>query len=129
MEQPQEKPVEATTKKEGAKPKADVYNSLQDSVQSFNSIGLLQAVNGNIVLRGRHGQRDVIFKLENAVEKYHDTMATVKKYMLHGIRGWDTLADIATDFKERLKEAVKQRYKMGLPIPDSAKDFVEKENK
>ena len=127
MEQPQEKPVEDTTKKECAKPKADVYNSLQDSVQSFNSIGLLQAVNGNIVLRGRNGQRDKIFKLEHAVEKYHDTMATVRHYMLHGIRGWDTLADIAADFKERLKEAVKQRYKLAIPIPDSAKEFIEKD--
>lgn len=101
----------------------DVYKGLHDSVQSFNGIKLLEAINGNIVLRGRNGQRDVIFPLEKAVEKYNDTMMTVSHYARYGVRGWDTLKDIADDFKARICEAVKQRRSMRLEVPQNALIF------
>lgn len=113
------------SKKEDQKPKRDVYMGLHNSVQSFDAIGILQAVDGNIVLRGRNGQRDKIFRLEDAVEKYNDTMALVRRYALYGVRGWDELAEIAEDFKVRIKEAAEQRIKMHLPVPESAKVFLE----
>jgi hypothetical protein len=112
------------TVKKKTKSGADVYEDMHSSVQSFNGIGLLEAVNGNIVLRGRNGQRDVIFTLERAVEKYHDTVATVHQYARYGIRGWDTLKDIADDFKVRICEAVEQRRKMQLEIPANAAEFA-----
>ena len=102
---------------------ADKYNGLHESVQSFNGIGLLEAINGNIVLRGRNGQRDVIFPLEKAVEKYKDTMLTVNQYARYGVRGWDTLLDIANDFKVRICEAVKQRRSMNMEVPENAATF------
>ena len=113
------------TKKEDQKPHRDVYQGLHNSVQTFDKIGLFQAIDGNIVLRGRNGQRDKIFRLEDAVEKYNDTVALAQRYARYGVRGWDTLMDIAKDFKAYLKEAVKQREHLGIPIPESAKVFIE----
>lgn len=110
-------------KKETGIKKADVYEGLHNSVQSFDGIGLLEAVNGNIVLRGRNGQRDVIFPLEKAVEKYYHTVDVVHKYALYGVRGWDTLKDIADDFKAKIKEACAQRRKLQEDIPASAQLF------
>lgn len=114
-----------TSKKETTTKKADTYQGLHNSVQTFDAIGILHAVDGNIVLRGRNGQRDKIFRLEDAVEKYNDTMALVQRYARYGVRGWDTLKDIADDFKVRIKEAAEQRIKMHLPVPESARVFVE----
>lgn len=114
-------------KKEAGKPKADRYSSLQDSTQTFGGIGLLEAVNGDIVLRGRQGQRDVIFPLGKAIEKYNDTQLTVSHYFRYGIRGWDTLADIAKDFRIRILEACEQRRKLSMPIPAVALEFEKRE--
>lgn len=115
-------------KKDSTKPKADMYASLQDSTQTFGGIGILEAVNGDIVLRGRNGQRDVIFPLSKAVEKYHDTQLTVAHYCRYGIRGWDTLADIAKDFRVRILEACEQRRKLHITIPKSVLDFEQQES-
>ena len=105
---------------------ADVYDGLHSSVQSFYGIGLLEARGGDIILRGRNGQRDVLFPLEKAVTKYEDTLALVHRYALYGVRGWDTLKEIADDFKARICEAVEQRRKLNLSIPKEAEVFVEK---
>lgn len=91
------------------KPKADQYEGLQNSTQTFGGIGLLEAVNGNVVLRGRHGERDHIFTIDKAIEKYYDTVQTVNYYALHGIRGWDTLKDINDCLKAKILEAIQQR--------------------
>ncbi len=105
---------------------ADAYDGLHGSTQTFGAIGLLEAVSGEIILRGRNGQRDVIFPLDKAIDKYNDTMQTVWQYARYGIKGWDTLKDIADDFKMRILEAVKQRHKLNYEISDKANDFVQK---
>lgn len=70
-------------------------------------------------MRGRNGQRDVIIKLEDAVEKYFHTMEMVHRYALYGVRGWDTLKDIADDLKARILEAAHQRRELQIPVPES----------
>lgn len=102
------------------KPKADQYDGLHNSHQTFPGIGLLEAVQGMIVLRGRKGQRDVLFPVDKAVQKYYDTMQTVAQYAKYGVAGWDTLKDIADDLKVRIKEACEQLTKMNRPVPEEA---------
>lgn len=104
---------------------ADVYAGLSNAIMSFDGIGLLEAVSGEIILRGRNGQRDVLFPLEKAVRKYFDWMDMVHLYASRGVRGWDSMMDIAQDFKARICEAVEQRKQMQLDVPKDALQFVE----
>lgn len=97
--------------------------------ESFDRIGLMEAVYGDVVLRGRNGDRDHIIPLTSAVSKYYDTMKAVKGYARNGVRGWDTLMDIAKDLKVRIFEAVEQRKKLGFEIPPNVATFVETEKK
>lgn len=104
---------------------ADMYAGLSNAIMSFDGIGLLEAISGEIILRGRNGQRDVLFPLEKAVRKYFDWMDMVHLYASRGIRGWDTMMDIAQDFKAKICEAVEQRKQMQLDIPKDALQFLE----
>jgi len=99
---------------------ADMYMGMENAHMSFTGIGCLEAVSGDIVLRGRAGQRDVLFPLERAVQRYFEWMAMVQAYARNGIAGWDTMMDIAQDFKAKIGEALAQRKKMGLDIPADA---------
>jgi len=104
---------------------ADVYAGLTNATMSFDGIKYLEALNGNIVLRGRNGQRDVIFTLEKATAKYLSWMDMVYQYAKLGVKGWDTMMDIGKDFKARICEAVYQRKKMGLKVPADAEKLAQ----
>ena len=103
---------------------ADLYAGLSNAIMSFDGIGLLEAISGEIILRGRNGQRDVLFPLEKAVRKYFDWMDMVHLYASRGIRGWDTMMDIAQDFKAKICEAVEQRKQMQMDVPKEALQFA-----
>ena len=103
---------------------ADVYAGLSNAHLSFTGIGGMEAISGDIILRGRHGQRDVLFPLEKAVRKYFDWMDMVHMYASRGINGWTEMMDIAQDFKARICEAVEQRKKMQLDVPKEALQFA-----
>lgn len=103
---------------------ADVYEGLHGSTQTFPGIGIMEAVNGNVVLRGRNGMRDHIFKLQDAVTKYEHALQMVHSYARYGVRGWDTLKDLADDLLARIKEAADQRIKLHEEIPQPVKDFL-----
>ena len=104
---------------------ADVYAGLSNVHLSFDGIGGLEAISGDIVLRGRNGQRDVLFPLEKAVRKYFDWMDMVHLYASRGITNWPEMMDIAQDFKAKICEAVEQRKQMQLDIPKDALQFLE----
>ena len=103
--------------------KKEMYNSLHESTQTFSGIKCFEVINGNIVLRGRKGIRDHIIPLEKSVDKYYDTIDLVHKYALYGIRGWDTLKDLADELKYRILEAVKQRESLKLPVDEKVLKF------
>ena len=94
----------------------DPSSGMYSPSQSFNKIGLMEAMHGDIILRGREGGRDHLIVLEKAVEKYYDSVRAVLNYCKHGVRGWDTLKDITDDLKARIFEAIAQRRKLGRPI-------------
>lgn len=98
-------------------------NEKRSRSHEFPGIGLLEMRGGQIVLRGRNGQRDTLFPLEKAVAKYSSTMETVHAMARGGQRGWDTLMEIAQDFRARIIEAVKYRMAKNEPIPPAAAAF------
>lgn len=111
------------------KEKADQYEGLHNSHQTFPAIGLMEAVNGMIVLRGRHGQRDVLFTLERAIDRYYAARELVQRYFKFGVHGWDTLQELTDDLKARITEACEQRRKLNIPIPSEAAVFMEDKGK
>jgi len=111
------------------KEKADQYAGLHESHQTFPNIGLMEAVNGMVLLRGRHGQRDVLFTVERAIDRYYATRDVVQRYFKYGIHGWDTLQELADDLKMRIVEACEQRKKLNMPIPPEASVFMEDKGK
>jgi len=104
---------------------ADVYDGFADSRQSFAGIGVVEACNGDIILRGRNGQRDKLFRLSDAVDRYNSIMEFDRKLCLNGIAGWVELAEILDDFKHKICEAVAYRKKMNMEVPKNALVFVE----
>ena len=123
----QEPEVDAYGKVKGAKTAkgADVYAGLSNVHLSFDGIKHLEAISGDIILRGRNGQRDVLFPLEKAVRKYFDWMDMVHLYASRAIAGWPEMMDIAQDFKARICEAVEQRKQMQMDVPKEALQFAE----
>lgn len=96
---------------------ATMYDGLADAHMSFDGIGCLESVAGDVCLRGRNGQRDVLFPLERAVQRYFEWMDLTLAYARNGIAGWDSMMDIAKDFKAKILEAAEQRRKEGREVP------------
>ena len=99
---------------------ATMYDGLDNARMSFSGIGCLEAISGDVVLRGRNGQRDVLFPLERAVQRYFEWMDLTTAYLKNGVEGWSEMMDIAQDFKAKICEAVAQRKKANMPVPENA---------
>lgn len=99
---------------------ATMYDGLENAHMSFSGIGCLEAISGDVVLRGRNGQRDVLFPLERAVQRYFEWMDLTTAYARNAVEGWTEMMDIAQDFKAKICEAVAQRKKENMPIPENA---------
>jgi hypothetical protein len=94
--------------------------------QTFGGIGLFEVVNGDIVMRGRHGHRDHLLPLELAVDKYEWAMDMAMNMMRTGIRGFDTMYDFAKDLEAKICEAVDQSRKLNEQPCQKALDFYAK---
>lgn len=105
---------------------ADVYAGLTNAHMSFDGIKCLEAVNGNIVIRGRNGMRDHIVPLEKAITRYFNWMDLVTNYCKLAVSGWETAFDIAVDFKAKICEAIEQRMQEGEKVPVDALEFYER---
>ena len=97
--------------------------------QVFRKIGMFEAALGNVVLRGRRGQRDMVFPLDKAVKRYYYTISMMESMLRTGIRGWDTMKDIADELKGKIREAVAQRHQLAQPVPPDAENFILREFK
>lgn len=111
------------------KKNADTIESAQNapkpsaSSSSFGKIGLFESINGNIVLRGRHGERDHIYPLEKALQKYDETAIYAARMLKYGLPQWDEMMQINEEFKFRILEALNQRRSMNMDTP---KDLLDK---
>ena len=102
----------------------ETYHGLQESTQTFPAIGMFEVSGGDVILRGRNGERDHLYPLHKAYARWKDTEHAIMAMAKHAIRGWDTLMDINRDFKAKIIEAVEQRRKLNRPIPKEVLDFV-----
>lgn len=102
---------------------SDTRANQRPSSQAFDGIGLLEAVNGNVVLRGRHGERDHLYPLDKAIRRFNETERMIAAMARTGMRGWDTLMDINKDMRGKILDAVKQRRSLNMDIPQAALDF------
>lgn len=107
--------------------KKETYKSLAESTQTFPGIGLLEAREGDVILRGRNGLRDYLYPLEKAIRRYYETKRMVAAMAKNGIRGWDTLMDIQKEMLASILEAFDQRELLGRPCSQTVRAFVEKE--
>jgi len=119
----------ADVKKNNGDKKKDTYHGLHESTQTFGKIGLVEAVNGNVVLRGREGERDHLYPIGKALKRYHETVKMYTSMARHGIRGWDTMVDIANELKAAICEAVGQRKSLNLDTPADVLSFVDMHGK
>lgn len=109
--------------------KTDTYAGLQDSTQTFGAIGLLEATAGDVVLRGREGERDHLYPLPRAIRRYYQTLHMINALVKHGVRGWDTLMDINNELQQKILEAIKQRRSLNRGIPAEALAFEQRFSK
>lgn len=93
------------------------------SAQSYSKIGWFDVKNGDVVLRGRHGERDHIYPLHAAITRYEESQQMLFAQVRNGIRGWDTFADVIKDMRAKILEAIEQRRHLNLPIPQEALKF------
>lgn len=91
--------------------------------QYFHRIGLFEAINGDIVIRGRAGERDHLCPLEKLPKMYEERHELMLAMCRAGQRGWDTVADMLDDYKAKILEAIAQRRSMNIDIPKEALDF------
>lgn len=110
-------------KKRNGKPAADIYPNFLDSTQTFGAIGLLEAVQGDVILRGRHGERDHLYPLPKAIAWSRNADTMTLSMLKHGVKGWDTMKDISDDLRAKILEAINQRRALGRPIPPAAIRF------
>lgn len=103
--------------------KAEVYDSFNESTQVFRGIGMFEAVAGDVILRGRHGERDHIYPLHRAISRYNETEGMIHAMARHAVRGWDTLMDINKDLKAFILEAIKQRRALNMEVGNDAVEF------
>jgi len=116
-------------KKENGRKPADMYPNLLDSTQTFDAVGLLEAVQGDVVLRGRHGERDHLYPLPRAIAWSRNADDIALRMCRFGIKGWDTMKDIADDLRAKVLEAIRQRRALGRPVPPAAVRYEQRGGK
>lgn len=84
--------------------------NFSQSKQTFDQVRFLQAVNGNIVLRGRNGRRDQIYLLPRACMRFWRMYFIWKKWMQGGFTTQcDQLGQVLQNWGAAIQEAIIQR--------------------
>ena len=104
---------------EQAARKVEVHEGIEGSSQTFNGIGLIDVnpADGNLILRGRHGERDHVVPVERALKWYVDAGKMSDAMFRNGVRGWDTLLELRSEIKGKLLDSIKIRRKNNIPVP------------
>ena len=97
--------------------KASKYDSLGNAKQSFNGIKFIQALNGQVVIRGRQGQRDMLYPLHRAVKMFFRMGLFYQKLKKNAPAIVYQFKAVLKDFGAKILQAVKQRAAMNQPLP------------
>lgn len=107
--------------------KQDMYTDPLKAHQSFHGIRYIQAIGGEVVLRGRDGQRDMIYPLHRAVKQFfhmglfYERLRKVSPMLVSQFK------DVIQDFGAKILQAVKIREATNEPLPPTVtKDKIEK---
>lgn len=93
-------------------------NKEYEQPQSFDKVGLLEVRGGDVVLRARNGERDHLYPLHRAVDRYEALIRTMYALLRNGVRGWDTLKDICEDMRAKILEAIEYRRSHNIPCDE-----------
>lgn len=96
------------------KEKAPVFDSFGESKQTFNEVGMFQAIDGFVVLRGRRGRRDQIYPPEQAFKRLTNFF---KIYLDWSRNGFDKqcqqLRLVLQQFLAKFQQSMVQRMSTG----------------
>lgn len=107
--------------------KARKFSSLDKSKQTFDGIRLVEAVNGNLVLRGRNGMRDMIYPLDKAWPMFFRMCEFYKKLYTLGTNVADEMRDVLYNFGRSMQQAIDQRKKFEEKLPGFINNVTKQE--
>ena len=92
------------------KEKPQTYQSFGQSKQTFNQVGMFEAIDGYVILRGRRGRRDKIYPPEQAFKRL---TSFYKIYLDWTKNGFDSqcqeLRLVLQQFLAKFQESMAQR--------------------
>lgn len=96
--------------KQEVKKSQNMYDSFGQSRQTFPKIGMLEAINGNIVLRGRRGRRDQIYPLLLAAQRFSKWFSIWRRWQKNGFHTQNQeLKLVLIEFGAKIQQAIAQR--------------------
>lgn len=118
-----------TSSDERLKKKAQTYENLSASKQRFDQIRRLEAINGEVVLRGKEGRRDKVYPLMMAIKRFAKWYQICMSWYAKGFTTQiDQLKLVLEQLGSKIIEAIVQRETGALSITPVApyvnRDFV-----
>lgn len=102
--------------------KAKIYTDPTKANQSFDGIKLIQQINGNLVLRGRNGQRDMIYRLDRAYKMFYRMAMFYAKLRKVSPYIVDQMKQVLKDFGAKIIQAYNYRKSHNMIIPMQMSD-------
>lgn len=92
------------------KKRAETYENFSSSKQRFDQLRFFQAINGNLVLRGREGRPDKIFRLDLAWKRFCTWYSILKRWYLSGFQSQcEQLKLVVEEMGAKIQECIAQR--------------------
>jgi len=101
-----------------------LYEGLGNARMNDDLIGRLDVSGGDIILRGRNGERDHLYPPGRAMAMHRRLGRLVQRLVMYGVAGWDVFAELADEFGSKIMEAMEQRRKLGRELPEGSDKFI-----
>ena len=102
--------MELVMPKQSVKKSVPVYDNLSSSKQTFDQVRYLEAINGDVVLRGKQGRRDQLYPLHRASRRFWRWYLIYTKWMKAGFdTQCDELKQVLEMLGAKIQEAIVQR--------------------
>ena len=100
------------------KEKAPRFDSFGESKQTFNQVGMFQAIDGFVVLRGRRGRRDQIYPPEQAFKRLTSFYRIYLEWSKNGFfKQCQELRLVLEEFLRKFQQSMAQRIATGAVPP------------
>lgn len=92
------------------KKRAEMYENFSSSKQRFDELRFFEVINGNLVLRGKEGRPDKIFRLDVAMKRFTTWYKILKRWWGTGYQAQcDELKMVVEEMGAKIQEAIAQR--------------------